>query len=186
MWQPKAAAALTMLNIAEARRLVSRHLATTPRATHSCFVAYVMRELAVALAADADLWEIVGLCHDLDFFATSDDRSQHGILTVRWLRDLIPPEARDAIAAHDHRTGVHADTPLADALKIADAIAVLDARLGRRTLREVHRGDPVAELRRLLPDRPYLCDMLEKYAARRGLSITHVVEIAAASPVPSR
>ncbi len=57
-----------MLSVAEAALLVSRHLGDTPRAAHSRLVAYLMRHLAGTFAADADLWEIVGLCHDLDFF----------------------------------------------------------------------------------------------------------------------
>lgn len=74
-----------MLSGSDAEVLVSQHLATTPRAAHTRFVAYLMRQLARIFAADADLWEVVGLCHDLDFFETRDDRSQHGLLTVRWL-----------------------------------------------------------------------------------------------------
>jgi predicted hydrolase (HD superfamily) len=71
-----------MLSLAEAEHLVSQHLSATPRAAHSRFVAHVMRQLADRLGADGDLWEIVGLCHDLDFFKTCDDRSQHGLLTI--------------------------------------------------------------------------------------------------------
>ena len=36
----------------------------------SQFVANVMRQLAGPLGADGDLWEIVVMCHDLDFFKT--------------------------------------------------------------------------------------------------------------------
>jgi HD domain len=160
-------------------------LAETPPAAHSCFVAYVMQELAVALDADADLWEVVGLCHDLDFFATSDEepaRHSHGEVAEGSHsagRGTRSPHTTTAPAFMPIRR-----SPMRSRLPMP--IAVVDATLGRRTLREVPRDDPVAELRRLLPDRPYLCDMLEKYAARRGLSIAHVIEIAAASPVPSR
>jgi hypothetical protein len=51
-------------------------------------------------AADADLWEVLGLCHDLDFLQTGDNLSQ-GLLTIKWLGDphthrplqLIVPDA---------------------------------------------------------------------------------------------
>jgi predicted hydrolase (HD superfamily) len=106
-----------MLTTAQADILVSKHLGATPRAAHTRFVAYLMRQLAREFAADANLWEIVGLCHDLDFFETCENRSQHGLHTIQWLGDKIPAEAQSAIASHDHRTGVLADSLLADALK---------------------------------------------------------------------
>ncbi len=42
-----------MLSKAEALDLIRKHLNDTPRAAHSRFVAYVMRELASVLAANA-------------------------------------------------------------------------------------------------------------------------------------
>jgi hypothetical protein len=167
------------LTVAEADRLVGEHLGATPRAAHSRLVARVMRQLAAAVSADGELFEVVGLCHDLDVFATRDDPRQHGILVATWLGERIPPQARDAIAAHDHRTGVQADTLLADALKIADVIAVIDARLGPEGLRAVDRNDPLPALRRRLADAPYLCDNLETYTSRRELSVAAVIGMAA-------
>jgi hypothetical protein len=169
------------LNIAEAYLLVDQHLGDIPRAAHSRFVAHLMRQLAATFAADADLWEIVGLCHDLDFLQTSGDRSQHGLLTIRWLGDRIPVDAKNAIAAHDHRTGVQADTLLADMLKVADVIAVFDTKLGRPALCDVDRSDPFTALRNLLPDRPYLSDMLERYTSRHALPFARIIGIVAAS-----
>ena len=64
-----------MLSNAEALDLIHKHLDDTPRAAHSRFVGYVMREFASVFAANAHLWEISGLCHDLDFFVTSGDWS---------------------------------------------------------------------------------------------------------------
>ena len=172
-----------MLSGANASLLISKHLGDTPRATHSRFVAHMMRQLAGVFAADPDLWEIVGLCHDLDFFETLGDPSQHGLLTIKWLDDRIPIEAQRAIAAHDHRTGIQADTLLADMLKVADVIAVIDAKLGRRLLSNLDQNDPFTELRRQLGDRPYLCDMLERYAEKHALPVERVLNILVASPL---
>jgi len=157
-------------------------MGATPRAAHSRMVAHVMRQLAHMFAADADLWEVVGLCHDLDFFQTCDNYSQHGLLTIKWLGDRIPLEAQSAIAAHDHRTGVQSDALLADMLKIADVITVIDARLGRGPLREIDRNNVISTLRIRLADRLYLCEMLERYTKKHGLSVSSVLEIVSASP----
>lgn len=164
-----------MLTVAEADHLVGAHLGTTPRAAHSRHVARIMRRLAGLLAADGDLFEVVGLTHDLDVFATRDDPAQHGILVTTWLGERIPAQARDAIASHDHRTGVQADTPLADALKIADALAVIGERLGLDALRALDRDDPLPALRSRLAGRPYLCDMLETCTGRRGISVAAAI-----------
>jgi hypothetical protein len=145
-----------------------------------------MRQLAVTFAADADLWATVGLCHDLDYFNTCDNWSQHGLLTTSWLGERNSPEAQIAIASHDHRTGIQADTLLADALKIADVIAVIHAKLGRRVLGDLDRNDALTALRSQLTDRLYLCDMLERYANKHGLPVSCIIDIAAASPLPSQ
>ncbi len=115
-----------------------------------------MREFASVFAANADLWEITGLCHDLDFFVTSCDWSQHGLLTTRWLAGQLPDDALVAIAAHDHRTGVRSDTLIADMLNLADAAAVIDKRFGRDLFTQADSDDPYTALRNRLGDRAFL------------------------------
>lgn len=171
-----------MLSAADADLLIRQHLGDTPRAAHSRFVAHVMRQLAGMLSAPADLWEVVGLCHDLDFFHVAGDWSRHGLTTVEWLGDSIPVEARQAIAAHDHRTGVLADTLLADSLKAADAIAIIDQRLGRRPFRDADPASPYAALRSQLGDRAYLSDILEGCSGRLALPFERIVEVLADAP----
>ncbi|MCA1413063.1 HD domain-containing protein [Bradyrhizobium sp. NBAIM20] len=171
-----------MLGVVDADLLVKQHLGDTPSATHSRLVAHIMRELAPNFSASADLWEIVGLCHDLDYFHTSGDWSQHGLVTVSWLGDNIPVAAQQAIAGHDHRTGVQADTLLADMLKAADAIAIIDERLGRVALCETDRANPYAALRHHLGDRSYLSDMVQKYSEKHAVFFDRLVEIVVLAP----
>jgi len=175
-----------MLSPAEADLLVSEHLGETPRAAHSRLVAHIMRHLAPLFAADADLWETVGLYHDLDYFQTSEDRTRHGLLAVKWLGDRIPPDAQQAIAAHDHRSGVQSDTLIADMLKLADVIAVVDQRLGRRLLRDIDQGDPFTVLRSRLGDRLYLCDLLQRLADKHAISLARIVAIVSTAPPQRR
>jgi hypothetical protein len=172
-----------MLNITAALALIQQHLGDTPRAAHSHVVAALMHHLAGAFEADAQLWEIVGLCHDLDFFTIADDWSQHGLLTIDWLAGQLPDDALRAIAAHDHRTGVHADTVLADMLKVADVIAVIDQRLGRALFHEVTADEGYTTMRRQLEDHPYLSDILEQYAGKHGLSLAQIRTMVTVMPV---
>jgi hypothetical protein len=171
-----------VLNKAEALDLVHKHLDDTPRAAHSRFVAYLMRELASVFGADADLWEITGLCHDLDFFVTSGDWSQHGLLAIRWLAGRLPDEALQAIASHDHRTGIRSDTLISDMLNLADAVAVLEKRFGRDLFQQADNGDPYITLRSHLGDRAYLADILDRHASKHRLSFGCIRDIVTVGP----
>jgi predicted hydrolase (HD superfamily) len=171
-----------MLSVTDAHGLVNQHLGATPRATHTCVVGYFMRKLAKHFSADCALWEVVGLCHDLDYFETAADRTQHGPLAASWLVGRLPEVARQAIAAHDHRTGVQADTLLADALRVADAAAIVDQRLGRGGWRELDSSDPYGSLRRRLGERAYLADILQANARKHAVSFDRIAEIIAAAP----
>jgi hypothetical protein len=141
-----------------------------------------MRKLAEHFSEDAELWEVVGLCHDLDFFATAGDRTQHGLLTVAWLGDELPEEASQAIAAHDHRTPVRADTLLADMLVAADAAAVIDQRLGRAAWRAIDSRDPFTDLRQRLGAGAYLADILERRASGHALPFARIAELMVDAP----
>jgi len=172
-----------MLSPQDARALVHQHLGTTARALHSQVVAYLMHQLALVYAADPQLWQIVGLCHDLDYFATEHDGRQHGLLTIGWLRRDLPEEALEAIAAHDYRTGATADTLLADMLKVADVVTVLDQRLGRAALLQVLHGDDYTPLRAAVGEKVYLSDILQQYAAKRSLSLRGIAQILERAPM---
>ena len=53
-----------------------------------------MRQLALGQGTDAELWQLVGLVHDLDYFAVEGDWSRHGLLTREWLAGRLPDDAR--------------------------------------------------------------------------------------------
>jgi hypothetical protein len=141
-----------------------------------------MRGLAEHLSENGETWEIVGLCYDLDYFETAADRTQHGFLTALWVGDRLPDAARQAIAAHDHRTGARADTRLADLLKAADAAAIIDQRLGREVWRQLDHGAPYDGLRSRLGERAYLADILEVNASKHALPIGRIAELMLAAP----
>jgi hypothetical protein len=166
-----------MTSRAEAVALLRDHLGDTPRAAHSRLVAHIMREVAHHFRADVHLWEVVGLCHDLDFFETGADGQRHGLLAAEWLAGKLPEEALAAIRAHDHRTGVRSESLLADMLKLADVLAVLDDVLGRERLCGIGDGEALTEQE--LGGRAYLADMLSHYAAKHALTHSQLAEIRA-------
>ena len=119
-----------MLSIGDAHRLIDTHLGNSARAVHSQFVGRLMRRLAERTGGDPLLWELVGLCHDLDYEVTAGDWSRHGLVAAEWLANDLPSEGLDAIKAHDHRTGVISSLPISHALKLADALAIAHDHLG--------------------------------------------------------
>ncbi|WP_052731625.1 hypothetical protein [Devosia geojensis] len=157
-----------MLSEAEAGRLVEQHLGGTRVAPHAVYVGEVLAAIAKRLRQPEALWRVTGWCHDLDYFAIEGDWSRHGVLTAEWLAGRLPAEALEAIAAHDHRTGRVAAGPLADMLKLADALAVAVETLGGRAgfaarLRNREPGAP------LVAGKPYLDAIIAQAAARHGI-----------------
>jgi hypothetical protein len=64
-------------------------------------------------------------------------------------------------------------------LKAADALAIIDEKLGRTSLRNADRTAPYPALRRLLGDRSYLSDILERYANRHGVPFEDLIDVVA-------
>jgi predicted hydrolase (HD superfamily) len=157
-----------MLTLAQANALIDRHLGDTPRAAHSRDVGRLMRALAVRFGGDETLWGVVGLCHDLDYFAVDGEWTRHGILAGEWLANDLPQDALTAIAAHDHRTGMADDSLMADMLKLADTIANIGKHAGNDALRH----ETPAALRERLGRRAYLIDILQRLMTKHGLTVS--------------
>jgi len=165
------------LRLLEAEAWVIAKLGDTPRADHSRFVGYLMRALAERLApAEAELWEITGLVHDLDFLVVDGDWHIHGRTTVAWLEGRLPVPAMLAIAAHDHGSGIVSDLPIAMALRLGDALAVLDAAAGRaETVVALRDGAPAID--ELAGRRAFLAGMIDDLSAALELSPGVLAEV---------
>ena len=163
----------------DADALVDQKLGFTARAAHSRQVAALMGELASYLGTDRELWIVVGLVHDLDYFVIDEGWTQHGVITREWLEGQLPDEALLAIAAHDHRTGIRSDSLLADMLRLADALAITIEAVGTEMFAI---ADPFPQLRAALGQRPYLADMIEAISQRRQLPVEVLHAVAASWP----
>jgi len=161
------------LSLDEAERLVDERLGAVPRAAHSRFVGLLMAQLARELDDDAGLWRVVGVVHDLDYFAVDGDWSRHGVLTATWLAGRLPPEALEAIAAHDHRSGVSSSSRMAQMLKLADAMAVLDQHGGREPTLAALR-DGTTAMAAIAGSRPFLVGIIGGNAAQHGLDLVRL------------
>jgi putative nucleotidyltransferase with HDIG domain len=95
---------------------------------HCYAVADSMKYFAPLSGADADLWETVGLLHDMDYERHPNlERSAtegHPFVGVKWLREKgWSEEVCRAILSHADYSGVSRETPLERTLRAVDELS---------------------------------------------------------------
>jgi putative nucleotidyltransferase with HDIG domain len=117
---------------------------------HCYAVADSMKHFAGLSGADVDLWEAVGLLHDMDYEKHPNiERSSaegHPFVGVKWLReDGWSEEICHAILSHADYSGVTPETPLEKTLRAVDELSgfVVAVALVRPT-RSISDVDPAA------------------------------------------
>jgi putative nucleotidyltransferase with HDIG domain len=95
---------------------------------HCYAVADSMKYFAPLSGADADLWEAVGLLHDMDYERHPNlERSStegHPFVGVKWLRENgWSEEVCRAILSHADYSGVSPETPLEKTLRAVDELS---------------------------------------------------------------
>lgn len=85
----------------EAIALVRSHVDSRNLVNHMIATGAIMRALAKKFGHDMDLWEIAGILHDYDYPETKEEPSQHGLESVKLLKEYdLPQDVYDAILAH--------------------------------------------------------------------------------------
>jgi putative nucleotidyltransferase with HDIG domain len=95
---------------------------------HCYAVADSMKHFAQLRGEDVDLWEAVGLLHDMDYERHPNlERSStegHPFVGVKWLRDNgWSEEVCHAILSHADYSGVEPETPLEKTLRAVDELS---------------------------------------------------------------
>lgn len=114
-----------MITRSEALSLIRSNVSNDRLVKHMVAVEAIMRRLAQRLGEDEELWGLVGLLHDVDYEQTINNFAKHGLTSAEMLEGLLPPEALEAVKAHNELTGCRSDTKLAKALKAADQLSGL-------------------------------------------------------------
>jgi putative nucleotidyltransferase with HDIG domain len=69
---------------------------------HSLASEVIMVALAEKLGEDPELWGLVGLLHDIDYYETKDEMSAHTLITEKLLSERgVHPDISDAIKHHN-------------------------------------------------------------------------------------
>src|SRR4051812_17503319 len=117
---------------------------------HCYAVADSMKHFAQRGGADADLWEAVGLLHDVDYERHPNQEQSptdgHPFVGVAWLREQgWSDEVCRAILSHADYAGVTRETPLERTLYAVDELSGFVMAVGKgRPAKRGHEGEVAA------------------------------------------
>lgn len=127
---------------------------------HCYAVSDCMKHFAQLNRVDADLWQAVGLLHDLDYErypnAEQSATEEHPSVAAKWLREHgWSEEVCRAILSHANYTGVRRETPLEKTLYAVDELSGFVTAVARvrpsKSIREVE----VAAVKKKLKDKAF-------------------------------
>lgn len=127
---------------------------------HCYAVADSMKHFATEAKADADLWEAVGLLHDMDYERHPNQEQSptegHPFVGVAWLREQgWSEEVCRAILSHANYAGVTRETPLERTLYAVDELSGFVMAVARvRPSKSVHEVD-VASVKKKMKDKAF-------------------------------
>ena len=127
---------------------------------HCYAVADSMRHFAHLRGADADLWEAVGLLHDMDYERHPNQEQSasegHPFVGVAWLRDNgWSEEICRAILSHANYAGVAREAPLERTLYAVDELSGFVMAVARvRPSKSIHEVD-VAAVKKKMKDKAF-------------------------------
>ena len=124
---------------------------------HCYAVSDSMRHFALQNGADADLWEAVGLLHDMDYERhPTAEPDGHPFVGVAWLREQgWSEEVCRAILSHADYSGVSRETPLERTLYAVDELSGFVMAVARvRPSKSIHEVD-VASVKKKMKDKAF-------------------------------
>ena len=140
----------------------------TSRYSHALLVSAMMKALAGRLGKNEELWELVGLLHDLDYDQTRHDMSKHGLVAAKMLRGRLPEHELYAIKAHDYRTGFKPRTSLDKVLIATDTLMNL---LEKSRITDWPVESVIAEIESISEEQPWVKNNIIKCkGAKIGLN----------------
>jgi putative nucleotidyltransferase with HDIG domain len=119
-----------------------------------------MRHFAGQQGADVDLWEAVGLLHDLDYERHPNQEQSstegHPFVVVAWLREQgWSEEVCRAILSHAEYSGVARETPLEQTLYAVDELSGFITAVARvRPSKSIKEVD-VASVKKKMKDKAF-------------------------------
>ena len=151
---------------------------------HCYAVADSMKHFAPLSGADADLWEAVGLLHDMDYERHPNQEQSptegHPFVGVAWLRENgWSEEICRAILSHADYANVARETPLERTLYAVDELSGFVTAVARvRPSKSIHEVD-VAAVKKKMKDKAFARAVnredIVRGAAELGMELDNVI-----------
>jgi putative nucleotidyltransferase with HDIG domain len=151
---------------------------------HCYAVADSMRHFAQVRGEDVDLWEAVGLLHDMDYERHPNQEQSptegHPFAGVAWLREHgWSEEVCRAILSHANYANVSRETPLERTLYAVDELSGFVIAVARvRPTKSIHEVD-VAAVKKKMKDKAFARavnrDDIVRGAAELGMPLDNVI-----------
>src|SRR3954453_9521525 len=155
-----------------------------PLRKHCYAVADSMKHFATLRGEDADLWEAVGLLHDMDYERHPNQEQSptegHPFVGVAWLREHgWSEEVCRAILTHADYSGVTRESPLERTLYAVDELSGFVTAVARvRPSKSIHEVD-VAAVKKKMKDKAFARavnrDDITRGAAELGMPLEDVI-----------
>ena len=149
---------------------------------HCYAVSDSMRHFAQLQRADADLWQAVGLLHDMDYERhPTAEPDGHPFIAVAWLREQgWSEEVCRAILSHADYSGVTRETPMERTLYAVDELSGFAMAVARvRPSKSIHEVD-VASVKKKMKDKAFARavnrDDITRGAAELQMPIEDLIE----------
>jgi len=114
-----------MLTRNEALSLVHEHVKNDNLVKHMIAVGAIMRGIAKKFGDDSNLWELVGILHDIDYEEVGQNWDKHGAISSEIVKNMLPESGLHAIRSHNPQTGYNPENRMDIALYSADALSGL-------------------------------------------------------------
>ena len=151
---------------------------------HCYAVADSMKQFAQQNGADADLWEAVGLLHDMDYERHPNQEQSpaegHPFVGVAWLREQgWSEEVGRAILSHADYANVARETPMERTLYAVDELSGFVMAVARvRPSKSIHEVD-VASVKKKMKDKAFARAVnredITRGAAELGMPLEDVI-----------
>jgi len=151
---------------------------------HCYAVADSLRHFAKNSGADADLWEAVGLLHDMDYERHPNQEQSptegHPFVGVAWLREHgWSEDVGRAILSHADYAGIARETPLERTLYAVDELSGFVMAVARvRPSKSIHEVD-VASVKKKMKDKAFARAVnredITRGAAELGMPLEEVI-----------
>jgi putative nucleotidyltransferase with HDIG domain len=151
---------------------------------HCYAVADSMKHFAKQSGADADLWEAVGLLHDMDYERQPNQEQSptegHPFVGVAWLREHgWSEEVGRAILSHADYAGVTRESPIEKTLYAVDELSGFVMAVARvRPSKSIHEVD-IASVKKKMKDKAFARAVnredITRGAAELGMPLEEVI-----------